>query len=294
MKMLPSIVVQGHPDFELLSTIEIELLRMIGEGESFPEQFSNLIADAIEFVLDPVRTGRTRLSELDNVEKTFVGLKIEHFVRDLLDAPKGIRDLRINGHDVDVKNTLDNSWMIPPETYRKEEVCLVINSKDDERLCWLGLFVARESYLNAPNRDGKRGVKSEAVRNVLWLVEGQPYPESRWAPFDMEKFRKIRKEIKGGTKRASEFFRANLEVPVHRKVIQSLLYPQVDYMKRIRDNGGARDVLMPEGIALLSGSYDNAKLLELGRTTIGRDEIIAIKPRSPEEYETFQRLGLII
>ena len=291
--MLPSIVSSGHPDFEILNPIRTELLTFVGENERFGEMFAELVADAIEFVLDPVRTGRTEVHELDNVEKTFVGLKIEHFIRDLLDAPKGIRDLELNGHDVDVKNTLDNSWMIPPETYRNEEVCLVINSKAEERLCWLGLLLARDAYLNAPNRDGKRGVKSKAVENVLWLVEAEPYPRSRWAAFDMAEFRELRRDVRGGTKRIAEFFRRNLEVPVHRKVIQSLLFPAHDYMKRARGNGGARDVLRVEGIAVLSGSYHNQILVQVGRSEIDSEELIAVKPRDSVEARALISAGLI-
>ena len=293
MKMLQSIVVQGHPDFEILDPIRHQIFLMIGDAANFPQKFGELVSEAIEFVLDPVRTGRTQITDLDNVEKTFVGLKIEHFVRDLLDAPKGIRDLEINGQDIDVKNTLDNSWMIPPETYRDQEVCLVVNSKADKHLCWLGLLVARDQYLNAPNRDGKRGVKSGAVENVLWLVESQPYPQSRWAPFDMKLFRALRQDIAGGTKRLSEFFRLYTDVPVHRKVIQSLLHPAVDYLKRVRGNGGARDVLRPEGIALLSGAYDNEKLIQMGRPIIDRDEFIAIRPRTKIEEQILRSHGAI-
>jgi hypothetical protein len=70
------------------------------------------------------------MSDLDNVEKTFVGLKMEHYVRDMLDVPKGLRDLVIDGIDVDVKNTTQNTWMIPQETYRTEDAVLVIASEE--------------------------------------------------------------------------------------------------------------------------------------------------------------------
>ena len=74
--------------------------------EGLRQRLPRLIADAIDFVIDPVRTARTKVADLDNVEKTFVGLKIEHFFRDFLDLPKGICDLRIDGFDLDIKNTV--------------------------------------------------------------------------------------------------------------------------------------------------------------------------------------------
>lgn len=284
MKMLPSVVVEQHPDFPELDRIRQGLFEIAGGEGAIQDAFPQAIRDAIDFVLDPIRTGRTEISELDNVEKTFVGLKIEHYVRDFLRAPKGIRDLVIGNRDVDIKNTLDNSWMIPPETYREAGPCLVINSKEAESRCWMGVLIAREEYLNAPNRDGKRGVKSGAVENVLWLVEGADYPPSVWRAFDMAAFRTLR-EVQPGTARAAEFFRQNLEKPVPREVVEALLFDQDDPMKRLRKNQGARGVLGPQGIALLSDTFGNGLLEELGRGRLPPRTFMAIKPRNEEERE---------
>ena len=292
MKMLPSIVSDQHPDFPELDRIRQGLFDIAGGEEVIQAAFPQAIRDAIDFVLDPIRTGRTEISELDNVEKTFVGLKIEHYVRDFLRAPKGIRDLVIGNRDVDIKNTLDNSWMIPPETYREAGPCLVINSKEAESRCWMGVLIAREEYLNAPNRDGKRGVKSGAVENVLWLVEGADYPPSVWRVFDMVAFRTLR-EVQPGTTRAAEFFRQNLEKPVPREVVEALLFDQDDPMKRLRKNQGARGVLGPEGIALLSDTFGNGLLEELGRGRLPPRTFMAIKARSIEEQQKLIAIGAI-
>lgn len=292
MKMLPSSVVPGHSDFEDLDRIRHAIVELAGGEAAIQVAFPSSVRDAIDFVLDPIRTGRTELSDLDNVEKTFVGLKIEHYVRDFLGAPKGIRDLEIGDRDVDIKNTLDNSWMIPPETYRDEGPCLVINSKEDESRCWMGVMLARKEYLNAPNRDGKRGVKSAAVANVLWLVNGIEYPPSVWREFDMNAFRNLRK-LQPGTARAAEFFRQNLDRPVPREVVEALLFDQEDPMKRLRKNQGARGVLGPEGIALLSDSFGNGLMKELGRGEIPPRTFMAIKPQSSEERKKLIAIGAI-
>lgn len=97
MKMLPSLVQPGHPDFDRLDVIRRGLEQIAGGDKVIQAAFPQAIRDAIDFVLDPIRTGRTEIRELDNVEKTFVGLKIEHYVRDFLGAPKGLRDLVIGG-----------------------------------------------------------------------------------------------------------------------------------------------------------------------------------------------------
>lgn len=285
MRMFPSDVIPGHPDYDALIEIRDGIVNLAGGPENVSHAFPEAIRDAIDFVLDPIRTGRTELHQLDNVEKTFVGLKIEHYVRDFLGAPKGVRDLVIDGQDVDIKNTLDNSWMIPPETYANEDPCLVITSKEAESTCWMGVMLARMQYLNAPNRDGKRGVKSGSVRNILWLVEGAQYPPSVWRNFDMLQFNSLRK-VQPGTKRAADFFRANIDKVVPREVIQSLLHDQLDPLKRLRKNQGARGVLEPEGIALLSGSFGRKVLKALGRPEIGNDEFLAIVPRNENELQT--------
>ena len=100
---------------------------------------------------------------------------------------------------------------------------------------------------------------SGAFPNIMWLVNGAPYPQSRWANINMDRFREIKK-LKGCTKRAVVFFSENLGTPIHRTVVHSLLL-QHDYMKRLPANGGARDVVRMRGIALLSGIY-NSRLIE--------------------------------
>lgn len=266
---------EAHPDYPLLARIRDEILRRRSDG-ALQQKLPVLIKAAVDFVIDPVRTARTSIEELDKVEKTFIGLKIEHYLRDWLNVPKGLRrDLQIDGTEVDIKNTVGSSWMIPPETYRGEEACLLIATAKFDGKCWLGLVLARDAYLGSPNRDGKRPITEIGRRNILWLVEGQPYPPSHWAGIDMVRFRELR-AIDGGSKRAAQFFRENIGRLVHRSVIEALLYDQSDYMKRLRGNGGARDLLEAESILILSGAYDGAAALEAGYS-LERDEFVSVK-----------------
>lgn len=292
MRVIPSTVRDGHPDYALLSRIANAINERAGGADALRLAFPELMREAIDFVLDSVRTGRTELGELDNVEKTFIGLKVEHFVRDYLDVPKGIRDLVIDGLDVDIKNTTAETWMIPPETYRTEDPCLVIASEAATRRCWLGLIVARDAYLTKPNRDMKRGVSSTAFEHILWLVEAAPMPPSHWQGIDMNEFRELRK-MRGGSKRAAAFFTRHLRQPIHRSVVQALLFDQDDYMKRLRGNLGARDILRTQGIALLSGFYDKDLLRELGVTGLAPDEMISVKAATPEQESLLRAKNVI-
>lgn len=237
-----------------------------------------LLKDAVDFVLDPVRTGRTKIAELDKVEKTYIGLKVEHYLREWLGVPKGLkRDIQIDGLDVDIKNTISTTWMIPPETYRTEEPCLLVATAKFDGRCWLGIVVARDAYLTNKkgNRDSKRQISAAGMKNILWLVEDVAYPVSTWDGLDMPRFMEIRR-IRGGKKRAAQFFRENINRKVHRSIIQALLFDQRDFMKRVRGNGGARDDLRKEKILILSGTYD-AKEAKWRDIDLQKDEFVAVR-----------------
>lgn len=272
----PSIIDKDHPDYSMLSKIRDGIYAAAGGAVRLHAELPSLLKEAVDFVLDPAKTGRTSIADLDKVEKTFIGLKVEHFLRDKLGAPKGLRrDLQIDGQDVDIKNTIGTTWMIPPETYQNEEPCLLIATAKFDGRCWLGILLARENYLGAKNRDGKKSVTAEGKRNILWLVEDAPYPASAWAEIDMARFRELR-QIKGGKKRAAQFFRENLGKKIDRSIVESLLHDQRDFMKRVRGNGGARDDLKKEKILILSGIYD-AKEAKRRGIALKRDEFVAVR-----------------
>jgi hypothetical protein len=290
MRNVPvSQVTAGHSDHEILAALAAEIEGRLGARPA--DAFVGVMTEAIEFVLDPVRTGRTLLADLDNVEKTFVGLKIEHYIRDLLDAPKGVRDLELLGHDVDIKNTVSRSWswMIPPETYRDEEPVILLAADEDQRESWMGLMIARSQYLGASNRDGKKGVLASAYPNILWLARGAAWPQSRWTGIDMKRFRELR-QIKFGKVRAARFFEENQRRITHRSVLVALLFDQYDPMKRLRANGGAPDILVPNGIALLSGRYNSPVAARLG-FELANDEFVAISPATTREWEILREAG---
>lgn len=257
-------------------------------------ELPSLLKEAVDFVLDPVRTARTQISEIDKVEKTFIGLKIEHFFRDMIDLPKGLkRDLLVDGLEVDIKNTVHKSWMIPPETYGNSEPCILFALASKSNSCSLGLIVAKEEYLGKPNRDKKRSITAHGRKNILWLLQDQPLPPSHWVGIDMESFRLLRKTIKFGSHRAAAFFRGNLRKPIHRSVLLALLFDQLDPMKRLRENGGAPDILRTESIALVSGTYDRAIFLGLGIAPITGEEHMAIQPLNDDEAAFLRTNGLI-
>jgi hypothetical protein len=297
MKSHLSEVDQFHADYPTLRALEDEIVTRCGGLATLQVRFPLLVRDAVDFLLDSVRTARTRVTELDNVEKTFIGLKLEHFVRDMLDVPKGLRDLVVNGTDVDIKNTVGSNWSIPQETYRGSEPCLLMAVNDASYTCSLGLIVAKPEYLHKGkgNRDTKKGVCAEGFKHIRWLVAEAPFATSRFAGLDMARFRDLRKDIASGKDRASQFFRENLFRIVHRDVVHALLYDQYDYMKRIRANGGAPDDLGHEDIAILIGTYTKDRIIavKFGVPNLERDEVVAVRPRSQSEWQLLKDEGEI-
>lgn len=296
MRVIRTQLAETHPDYAILSPLRDEIARRAGGLGALESRFPELVRDAVDFVLDPVRTARTRLAELDNVEKTFIGLKLEHFVRDMLDVPKRLRDLEINGVDVDIKNTVNENWSIPQETYSRSEPCLLMAVDESVHKCFLGLIIARPEYLHGGkgNRDTKKGVSATGFENILWIVNGASFRQSLFIGLDMDRFRELRKAL-SGNERVSQFFRENLRRVVHRDVMQALLFDQYDYMKRLRRNGGAPDTLQFEKTAILIGTYraDREAASNLGFPDLRRDEIVGIQAMSGHDENVMRQAGLI-
>lgn len=299
MRNIPaSAILPGHPDYEKLEVIRDEIVQRLQRSNPKIFGFPGLVREAMDFVLAPVETARTQLRELDNVEKTFIGLKLEHLVRHLLDVPKGAhRDLQICGQEVDIKNTVRENWTIPEESYRDSEPCLLMAIDEECHTCFLGLILAKSEYLNpGKNRDSKRTISRQGFENILWILKDEPFPRSHFDGLDMDRFRALRKIEKSGTRRVAQFFRENLRRVVHREVVESLLSDQRDPMKRIRANGGAPDILKHEEIAILIGTFQKDKVLakSLGIPNFMPDQIVSIHPRDELERSAMRDAGVIL
>ncbi len=86
----------------------------------------------------------------------------------------------------------------------------------------------------------------------------------------------------GGTARLAALFEVVQKKPISRVIVQAIAQ-QDDYMKRVRRNGGARDVLAPKGVAILWGTGDKGLIQKLKLGPVGPDEFISYKPTDPAE-----------
>jgi len=274
-----------HADLPMASRIESTLLRQCGGLDKLRKELPALMRQAIDEVIDAPRTGRVYAKELEKTEKTYIGTKAEILIRNYFRLPKGILDLTIDGLDVDVKNTLGQTWMIPREAVGKP--CILVASDEPRRTFFFGILVAKIEHLTAgQNQDQKRSVSVFGHQNIHWILVNESYPPSFWHQIGEPKTHLIMRG-ESGTERVQTLFREVQRRAVHRDIIQAVAQ-QKDYMKRLRKNGGARDVLAREGIAILSGTYDRNLIAALELAPASNDEFISISPQNDLERGLLQ------
>ncbi|MCI0638082.1 MAG: hypothetical protein L0Y70_03350 [Gemmataceae bacterium] len=272
---------QTHPDYPAVQPLVAALLSAGGGLKQFSQVVPQIIRKAIDEVIDAPRTNRFTLSETEKTEKTYLGTKIEILLRAHLNLPKGrVLDLNVAGVEVDIKNTMGGNWTIPMEAFGHP--CLLLKENEKSALCSVGLIIAREAYLNAgENRDSKRSFSASGLGNVWWILKDHPYPSNFWERVSQAQRNAIM-NAGAGTLRLAALFEAFQEQPIPRLIVQSIAQ-QDDYMKRIRRNGGARDILAPRGIAILWGRADRRLIARLGLGAVGPDEFVSYRPTTAVE-----------
>jgi hypothetical protein len=141
------------------------------------------------------------------------------------------------------------------------------------------------------NQDRKGTVAASSFEHIHWLLLNSPYPENFWERIGPVALKKLTAP-RGATDRLVLLFKNYPGLPISRTIVQALAQ-QKDYMKRLRKNGGARDSLYREGIALLSGNYDQATIEKLGLPPIGKDYFISYKPQNAKDIALLRDLGEI-
>jgi Restriction endonuclease NaeI len=281
-----------HPDFADLSKLEADLLTAVGGQQLFEEKLRSFFRSAIDEVIDTARTGRFFLKQLEKTEKTYLGTKFENLLRDWLDVPRGvILDLVIGGQEVDVKSTTGgkSDWMIPREAI--DQLLILLRVNEESSKCAVGLARARIPYLRTgTNQDKKTSFSAAGTANIWWLVADFEYTPNFWTRIDDTLRNKIMDSGKG-TKRLATLFEHCIGMPISRVQVQAVA-AQDDYMKRLRKNGGARDVLAPKGIAILYSETDRELMHQLG-LTFGYREFLSHRARNEAEAELLRQAGKI-
>ncbi len=97
--------------------------------------------------------------------------------------------------------------------------------------------------------------------------------------------------IKGGSKRLAMLFERYQGIPLSRVQIQAIA-AQDDFMKRIRSNQGARDLLRPQGVAILYSEIDRELMHGLG-LSFGYREFLSYRPKNDAEAAMLRAAGHI-
>lgn len=283
---------EDHLDFADLAALRRELLGAVRGETLFEEKLRSFFRSAIDEVIDTARTGRFFFRQLEKTEKTYLGTKFEILLRDWLQVPRGVvLDLMIGGREVDVKSTTSggSGWMIPPEAI--DQFCILLRVNEVQATCAVGLVRARPAYLRGgTNRDAKTSFSAAGTANIWWLVCDFPYTPNFFALIDAP----LRDRIMGsggGSQRLATLFETCVGVAVSRVQVAAIA-AQDDFMKRIRRNGGARDVLAPKGIAILYSEIDRNLMTELG-LSYGYREFMSYRPRNEHETALLRAAGHI-
>lgn len=286
-KIPPSVVVPGHPDHDLLTEILKDIEKRAGGPDNLEARIPAMLRREIDSVIKTATTRRRSYAQLEKVERTYIGTLVEIMLRADLNLPRGRLDTVLCGHDVDIKHTMSSGWMIPTEAVGHP--CILSAADEKTALCSLGLVVARPEYLRqGQNKDKKTSLKAEAWVNILWIFKQVPYPPNFWRGLSDAEVDHIFAG-KSGNERMRRLFRASLGLPVTREAVEGV-GQQKDPTRRVRaDNGrGTRDMLIGEGILVLSKEYDRDLMMALGLPVA---DFVSFKPLTQAEKDLARQHG---
>jgi hypothetical protein len=231
------------------------LLEVMAELRSLDANGSRMAAVlrwTFDQLYDGANTGRFRWDQLRGTEKTHCGSLVEINVQREFKLPDGDRlDFMVAGHEVDCKFSRGGTWMIPNEA--RGQLCLVIEASDEDGRWSAGLVRATDDALNVGlNRDQKTTMNAIGRARIDWLHRHAYLPPNVLLGLDEPTLTAVIAP-KSGQERLNQLLRLVRNRRIGRGVIATVAQ-QKDYMKRVRENGGARSQLRPEGILVL-GDY---------------------------------------
>lgn len=267
----------GHPDHPLLQALADDITQRAGGADALAAKIPAMLRDCIDAVIQTPKTGRRSYEELEKTEKTYIGTRVEIDLRAMLRLPRGRLDCVILGHDVDIKHTMGQNWMIPTEAMGAP--CILVAADEVRGRCNLGLIVARSEYLTpGQNKDAKRGIAAASFMHILWLLHDVLVPRNFWRTVPPDAVDRIFAGDTGNARVITLFCEVQRR-PIARDVIEAVAQ-QKDFMRRLRADrgGGTRDALLAQGVLLLNGHYDGQRIRALGLPPCGPSEFIAVRP----------------
>ncbi|WP_419552666.1 NaeI family type II restriction endonuclease [Candidatus Poriferisodalis sp.] len=214
---------------------------------------ARVLRETLDQLYDGARTGRYRWDQLYKTEKTHCGTLVEiNMQREFGYADGEELDFSIAGLEVDCKYSQRiGGWMIPLEAH--DEICMVLWASDDESAWKMGVVRALPGLLSdGRNRDSKTTLNAAGREAICWIFRHGQLAENTLLHLAEDIVSQIMSSD-SGAERVRRLFQLVQRRPIRREVVATVAQ-QVDYMKRVRDNGGARGTLKPEGI-IIPGHY---------------------------------------
>jgi hypothetical protein len=264
-----------------------EVVDTLSAADPDGERAARVFRDTFDQLYDGEHTGRYSVEQLNKTEKTHCGTLIEinlrRQFRDIVEDGD-TRDYRIAGQDIDCKFSLtDGGWMLPPESLG---VLLMVSTADDACARWsLGVVRAtRENVRTSANRDAKTSLNRGGRQAIYWVHRLRPMPENVLLSLDAATREAIMTKPSGQA-RINELFRVVTGRRIGRGVIATVAQ-QRDYMKRVRDDGGARSALRGAGYLIL-GDYAAHRQVAaaLGIVVPQRGEFVSVRVVPCEQGE---------
>ena len=265
--------VMAAPQDPGLAAVAAELTALDADGS----RMAGAIRSALDMLLDGQHTGRYRWDQLHKTEKTHAGTLVEIALARTLHLADGqALDYTIAGADVDCKfSQRVGGWMIPPEA--DGQLLLLVQASDEDGTWSAGLLRATEDHLRpAGNRDAKRALNETGRAAVCWLHARAPLQENALIRLPAQEVAAVFAPA-SGQQRVNELFRRAQRMRVSRTVVATVAM-QDDYMKRVRDGGGARDQLRAEGIVIFGDfALDQVLASALGLPRSGAGEFVSAR-----------------
>jgi len=267
----------NNPDSQKCVEVGKILIGKLDSLDEFLKQTGSVLRRSVDEVIDMPRTQRYSLDQIEKTEKTYIGTKVEILFRHQFKLVKGDKlDLRVAGEEVDIKNTIGTSWMIPQEAVN--ELCLLIKIDDKKGRFNVGIvYCDLRNLTTGKNRDQKRSISS-GNRAIFWIGKNVPMQKNFFESMSPDICLQLTDVKASGAERVRRLCRLLPNVVFNRYIIECVAQ-QKDPMKRVRGNGGARDKLRSEDIHILSGTYDQEKLHEYGFDNLEADDWIAVHPK---------------
>lgn len=261
------------PDDLELEAVATTLLAADPDGSRMAQVFRS----TFDQLYDGQRTGRYRWDQLFKTEKTHYGTLIEINLQREFGFDDGqILDYKIAGHEVDSKYSATAQWMLPPESINH----MILGSvASDEKSTWsVGLVRATPENRNAGmNRDQKGSLNALGKSRIKWLFKDAPMQPNILLQLPAAHVARIFAP-RSGQARVNELFRVATNRRISRNIIATVAQ-QDDFMKRVRENGGARSVLRSEGYLILGGDYtaQTAIARSLGCVVPDPGELVSVR-----------------